>query len=221
MDESARAAADRLAEWEFRMDRDSRAALVFELFVGHYRERVFDPVLDAAGLDESHYPNDWVLFTLGPESQWFADPPAEGVDPRSRDELIAAAMAGAVAEIDDEGYETYGDYNRTAIDHPFDLGFLNYPRLPTDGSPATVRNFRRESAVGSSFRLLARFDGDPSLGMIPGGNDGEYFSDHYSDLLKPWADGEYRPLVATTDGDPDIRFDPDDSAGADGGAGDE
>ncbi|QPV65135.1 penicillin acylase family protein [Halosimplex litoreum] len=221
MDDAARAAADRLEGWDYRMDRDSRAALVFELFVGHYRERVFDPVFESTGLDESHYPNDWVLLTLGPESPWFTDPPAQGVDSRSRDDLIAAAMADAVAEVDAEGYETYGDYNRTAIDHPFDLGFLNYPRLPTDGSPATVRNFRKESAVGSSFRLLARFDGEPSLGMIPGGNDGEYFSDHYSDLLEAWADGEYRPLVATVDGDPEIRFDPDDSTGADGGANDE
>ncbi|ELZ25707.1 peptidase S45 penicillin amidase [Halosimplex carlsbadense 2-9-1] len=220
MDDAARAAADRLAEWDYRMNRDSRAALVFELFVDHYLERVFDPVFEAAGLDGSHYPNDWVLFTLGPESRWFADPPAEGVDSRSSSGLIAGAMADAAAEIEAEGYETYGDYNRTAIDHPFGLGFLNYPRLPTDGSPATVRNFRRESAVGSSFRLLARFDGDPSLGMIPGGNDGEYFSEHYSDLLKPWADGEYRPLVATSEGAPDIRFQAGDAA-ADGGAGDE
>jgi penicillin amidase len=220
MDDAARAAADRLEGWDFRMDRDARAALAFELFVGHYRERVFDPVFEAAGLDESHYPNDWVLLTLDPEGPWFTDPPVEGVDPRSRRDLIAAAMTDAVAEIDAEGYETYGDYNRTAIDHPFDLGFLNYPRLPTDGSPATVRNFRRESSVGSSFRLLARLDGEPSVGMIPGGNDGEYFSDHYSDLLEPWADGEYRPLIATTEGDPDVRFDPDDS-GADGGASDE
>lgn len=220
MDDAARAAADRLAEWDYRMDRDSRAALVFELFVAHYRERVFDPVLNAAGLGADHYPNDWVLFTLGPEGQWFTDPPAPGVDSRSRDDLIAAAMADAVAEIDDGGYETYGDYNRTAVDHPFDLGFLNYPRLPTDGSPATVRNFRKEASVGSSFRLLARFDGEPSLGMIPGGNDGEYFSDHYSDLLEAWADGEYRPLVATTEGDPDIRFDTDDSTAAAGGGDD-
>jgi len=220
MGESARAAADRLAGWDYRMDRDSRAALAFELFVGHYRERVFDPVFDAAGLDESHYPNDWVLLTLGPESRWFADPPAEGVNARERGDAIAAAMADTVAEIDDGGYETYGDYNRTVIDHPFDLGSLNYPRLPTDGSPATVRNFRKESAVGSSFRLLARFDGDPSLGMIPGGNDGEYFSDHYSDLLRSWADAEYRPLVAAVEGDPDIRFEAGDVDSA-GGAGDE
>ncbi|WP_436923697.1 penicillin acylase family protein [Halosimplex amylolyticum] len=218
MGERTRNAADRLAEWDYRMDRDSRAALVFELFVERYRGAVFDPVFDAAGLDDAYYPNDWVLLTLDPDGRWFADPPADGVDPRTRPALVASAMAATATHIDESGYETYGDYNRTAIDHPFDLEFLNYPRLPTDGSPATVRNFRRESGVGSSFRLLARFDGDPSLGMLPGGNDGEYFSDHYSDQLRAWADAEYRPLRPATDGDPAIRFDPADPTDSGGGA---
>jgi penicillin amidase len=203
MDERARTLADTLDGWDYRMDRDSRAALVFELFVDHYREEVFADVLAAGGFDDSYYPNDWVLLTLGLDSPWFRDPPAG--ESRERRAVVAAAMAETPAEIDDEGYETYGDYNRTAIDHPFDLGFLNYPRLPTDGSPHTVRNFRKESGAGSSFRLLARFDGD-SLGIIPGGNSGDYFSDHYSDGLRPWADAEYRLLTPTMDADPSVRF---------------
>jgi len=215
MDQRARRAADRLEGWDYRMDRDSRAALVFELFVDHYRRSVFEEALDSAGLDDDFYPNDWVLLTLDPEGFWFTDPPAG--DARSRRDTIVTAMAETANEIDDEGYETYGDYNRTAIDHPFDLDFLNYPRLPTDGSPATVRNFRKESDAGSSFRLLARFDGADSLGIIPGGNDGDYFSDHYRDQLREWADAEYRPLTATTDGDPAIRFEPGDSGGDDDG----
>ena len=213
MTEPARAATDHLEDWDYRMHRDSRAALVFELFTERYRSSLFDPVFDATDLDESYYPNYWVSFTLGRESGWFTDPPADGVGARTRDEVIGAAMEDTAAYIDEKDYETYGDYNRTAIDHPFDLGFLNYPRLPTDGSPGTVRNFRKQSGTGSSFRLLARFDGDPSLGILPGGNDGDYFSDHYSDQLRAWADAGYRLLGPTTDGDPQIRFEPADDSG--------
>jgi penicillin amidase len=216
MGDRARRAADRLDGWDYRMDRDSRAALVFERFVAHYRRAVFDPVFDAVGLDDSYVPNDWVLLGLGSDSPWFTDPPADGVAERTRTEVVAAAMADTAAEIDDEGYETYGDYNRTAVDHPFGLAFLNYPRLPTDGSPHTVRNFRKESSVGSSFRFLARFDGEPSLGMIPGGNDGEYFSDHYSDQIRAWADAEYRPIRPTTGGEPALRFESPESGGTAG-----
>ena len=204
MDDQARRAADELDGWDYRMDRDSRAALVFAFFVDAYRSQVFDDAFDANDLDDRFYPNDWVLLTLPSDSQWFTDPP--GIEARSRAETIAAAMADAASAIDDAGHKVYGDYNRTAIDHPFDQSFLNYPRYPTDGSPATVRNVRVEAGVGSSYRLLARLDGEPSLSVIPGGNDGSPFSEHYDDQLRDWADGEYRVQQATTDGDPDIRF---------------
>ncbi|WP_284009751.1 penicillin acylase family protein [Haloarcula pelagica] len=204
MGERARGAADELDGWDYRMDRDSRAALVFAFFVDAYRSQVFDDAFAANDLDDRFYPNDWVLLTLPAESLWFTDPP--GGDARSRAQTIAAAMADAAAAIDEAGHEVYGDYNRTAIDHPFDQSFLNYPRYPTDGSPATVRNVRVESGVGSSYRLLARLDSAPSLSIIPGGNEGSPFSEHYDDQLRDWADGEYRVQRPTTDGDPDIRF---------------
>ncbi|MBO4246916.1 penicillin acylase family protein [Halomicrobium sp. IBSBa] len=206
MTDRARSLADELVDWDFRMVRDSRAALVFALFLDHYRQRVFGPLFDAAGLDRELVPNDWVLLHLDADDPWFRDPPIG--EPRERESLLAAAVADTAAEIDAEGYERYGDYNRTAIDHPFDLGFLNYPEYPTDGSPATLRNVRVESGVGSSYRLLARFDGERSLSVLPGGNDGDYFSDHYADQLRAWADGEYSPLTPSLTGSPSIRFRP-------------
>jgi len=204
MGERALPLANDLDGWDYAMDRDSRAALVFALFVDHYRQRTFGPAYEAADLDDSLYPGDWVLLHLDADDPWFTDPPAG--EARDRAQVIAAALVDTADEIEREGYETYGDYNVTDIDHPFGLGFLNYPEYPADGSPATVRNIRVESSVGASYRLLARFDGDPSQTVIPGGNDGDYFSDHYADQLRAWADGEYSPLVPSTDGDPSIRF---------------
>ena len=204
MSERAHDAADTLDGWDYRMDRDSEAALVFARFLDHYRSAVFEETLDSAGLDDAYYPNDWVLLGLAPDSVWFRDPPAG--ESRERADVVAEAMDETAAEMEREDETTYGEYNRTTIDHPFDLDFLNYPRLPTDGSPATVRNFRVESGAGTSFRLLARFDGEPSLGVIPGGNDGDYFSEHYHDQLEEWADGAYFDLTPTTEGGVDVRF---------------
>ena len=204
MDEDASALADALDGWDYRMDRDSRAALVFERFLPKYMDAVFGPAFDEAGFDGGYYPSTWVLLTLSPETDWFASGGSPG--PESRSAAIASAMADTAAELDEEGWETYGDYNTTDIEHPFDQGFLNYPHLPTDGSPGTVRNFRKQSEAGSSYRLLSRFDGEPSLSIVPGGNDGDYFSDHYSDQLELWADGEYTNVTATTDGEPRITF---------------
>jgi penicillin amidase len=175
---------DALDGWDYRMTRDSRAALFFERWFGQFRAATWGD--EFGDLDESYYPNDWVLATLAPDSEFF-DGDRAGV--------LAGAAEATVAEIDEAGWETYGDYNRTAINHPFggQVDALNYPRYPTDGSPYTVMNFRKEDDAGSSWRMVAS-PGDESFGIVPGGNDGSYFSEHYDDQLRAWADGEYRRL---------------------------
>lgn len=191
-------AADVLADWEYRMDRDSRGALVFARWFEAFRERVFEPSFGELG--ESYYPNDWVLATLPDGS-----PPLDG---RSRETVMVEALATAVAEIDEAGWERYGDVNTTApIDHPFggEAPFLGYADRPADGSRATVKNYRASSAVGASWRMVAEAGGD-AWAILPGGNSGDYFSAHYGDQFQAWVDGEYRPMALEPDGEVSITF---------------
>ncbi|MFB6165850.1 MAG: penicillin acylase family protein [Haloarculaceae archaeon] len=194
---------DELDGWDYRMDRDSRAALVFARFVHHYRDVVFRPRLERH-LDDrrdpsEYYGNDWVLLRLPADSAWFED---------DRDAAIADALDRTASELDSEGWETFGDYNRTAIDHPFDRAWLNYPRYPTDGSEATLNNFRKAESVGSSWRQIVPLaaEAGPAQGAFPGGNDGSPFSAHYSDQLRAWADGEYKPIPLSAPDRTDVRF---------------
>jgi penicillin amidase len=200
------ATADLLAAlegWEYRMDRHSRAALVFARFLPHYRDVVFRSrladELDSRRDPEEYYGNDWVLITLPPDSPWF---------PEGRSAAIAEALERTAAELEENGWETFGDYNTTAIDHPFDRAWLNYPRYATDGSAASLDNFRKESDVGSSWRQLCPMDKSrgPSRGAFPGGNDGSPFSDHYADQLQQWADGEYKPIPLAAPDTTAVRF---------------
>jgi penicillin amidase len=196
------AALERLGNWDYRMHRDSRAALIFNRFLPHYREVVFRGRLEDAGLGErrdvsAYYGNDWVLIGLDLESEWFPD---------GRNAAVAEALSRAVAEIDDEGWETYGDFNVTAIDHPFDREFLNYPRYPTDGSAATLNNFRKESSVGSSWRQVCPQDDQPSACILPGGNNGSVFAENYDDQLRRWADTEFKPMGLGPEGDVAVEF---------------
>lgn len=202
-DDAVRSLLDDLEGWDYRMNRDSRAALVFERFMSHYADVVFEPRLgkelgDRRDLTE-YYGDDWILVRLDPDSAWF---------PEGRDGAIAEALIETATELDEEGWKTYGDYNVTAIDHPFDRSWLNYPRYPTNGSGATLNNFRKESSVGSSWRMICPMNKDagPSHGAFPGGNDGSVFSDHYVDQLQTWADGEYKPIPLTPEGDVAVRF---------------
>ena len=193
------AAARTLDEWDYRMDRDSRGALVFGRWLDRFRRLVFEPTFDDADLDETYYPNDWVFATLPPE-----DPVFDG----DRADLMLAALAESLAEIDDRGWETHGDWNSTGpIDHPLggEAPFLNYETLPADGSPATVKNYRVDSAVGSSWRMIVR-PGRDATAVLPGGNSGDYFSPHYDDQLRRWLDNEQRSMSLDVDGDETVAF---------------
>ncbi|WP_435075426.1 penicillin acylase family protein [Halorubrum sp. HHNYT27] len=189
------AAAATLDAWDRRMAADSRGALIFDRWLTRFRDLVFASAFDEADLDESYYPNDWVLARLPADDPLFAD--------RSREETMVAALAEALSEIDEAGWETYGDRNSTAaITHPLggEAPFLNYETLPADGSPATVMNYRVDDAVGSSWRMVVR-PGEDATAVIPGGNSGDYFSEHYDDQLRDWLANDQKPMSLDPEGD--------------------
>ncbi|MFB6075016.1 MAG: penicillin acylase family protein [Haloarculaceae archaeon] len=186
---------DALADWDYRMDRDAEAALAFDRCYRHFHERTWRPFLEAHGIGGLAPPGDRVTVSLPADSPVF-----DG----DRAAVLAAAMGDAVDEIESEGWETYGDYNVTAIDHSLGsvVTGLNYPRYPTDGSGKTVRAFS-PAGFGASYRLLGDLGGE-SRDVIPGGNDGRPFGDSYADQLRSYADGEYRRLGGGPAGEPDV-----------------
>jgi penicillin amidase len=205
-DDALAAAVDALESWDHRMVPDSRGALLFDRALGRFRDRALEDAL-ADGLGdrrdlEDYYPNDYVLLGLRGEP-WFPD---------GRDAALRAALEDALAEIDDEGWETYGDLNRLDLDHPFDMRWLNYPERSVAGSDATVNNYSRPSegggVWGSSWRMLCPRGGD-SRAILPGGNDGDPIGDNYHDQLDAWADGEYKSLARETGGDVAVSFEED------------
>jgi penicillin amidase len=189
---------DALDSWNYRMERDSLAALVFARWLEHYRNLTFSPEFEKHGLDSSYYPKDWVLQHLGPDSRWFGE--------NSRAAVMVRALRQAVTDIEDAAYDTYGGYNTTdAINHPLGLDFLGYPVHPTDGSDETVNDYALDGPTGSSWRMVVPMDGR-SVGVIPGGNAGAYFSEHYDDQLRMWANGEYKSMTREIRGTPTLTF---------------
>ncbi|WP_254863704.1 penicillin acylase family protein [Halovivax gelatinilyticus] len=193
-------AASTLATWDGEMAPDSEAALLFARWFEHFRAGVCEPHFDDAGLDESYYPNDWVIATLPATSGFF--------DEATRSETMISALESTLIERENEEWETFGDYQTTApIEHPFgtEASFLNYDERPIGGSRATVNNYRRESAIGASVRLVAEPGGDVRT-ILPGGNSGEYFSDHYDDQFETWVDGGYREAPLEIEGERVVTF---------------
>jgi penicillin amidase len=209
MPEDARQAAQRLDGWDYEMDENSRAALLYDRWLTHYRNMTFSDEFYPNGLDEGYYPHHWTLGRLPPDSRWFDDRSTMPVETRA--DIAARAMNATVRETDREGWETYGDVNQLRINHPFGgsdaAAFLNYPRHPMDGGPYTLFNFRADSnpQAGSSWRMIV--GPDSGIGVRPGGNIGNYWSEHYvGDDLDRWRLGQYRQLWTDPGGSPDIRF---------------
>lgn len=183
--DTERDALEALADWDYGMRTDSRAALIFARYRDALRERVFDEPLEAADLGEEFRPADWVLATLPADHRWF-DTAGE------RAELVAAAFDAAIERVD--AGDTYGDHHRATIDHELGLGFLGYRGPPAPGSGHTVRNFSMEAGHGAGFRLVAAPGNDRARGRLAGGNAGRYGSPHYDDQLEGWVDGTYKRL---------------------------
>jgi len=196
MPEAADPWLDALADWDYQMDRDSEAALVFHHVYEAFREATWADAFEAFGADESWWPQEWTLLTLPPDDPFF-----DG----DRAAVLADAVDVAVERVEADGWSVYGDYHQTAIDHQFggQVPALNYPRHPVDGSAFTVFNVHDGAAAGSSWRQVSPMDGESSS-IIPGGQDGSYFSPHYDDQLRMWAEGEYKPMRFDVPDDGDV-----------------
>ncbi len=192
-------AADTLDAWNYRMEPASEAALLFDRWMDQYRDELFTDAFEAADLDVDDYaPRPGVVEQLPPDSPWFG--------PRRRAETMRVALRAALDEIDEEGHEVYGDVSHTGqIGHPLEQAFLAYPDHPRGGSGETVQNFDHEGPRGGSWEMQVDLDGE-YLAVLPGGNSGRYFSEHYDDQIAQWARGEYRSLSRTPLDDPTIEF---------------
>jgi penicillin amidase len=202
MDAAAWVEARRFEGWDYRMDRDSRAALLWALFREEVRNATFYDQFHPNGLDASAYPHLYAVQRLSADSRWFDD--VRTPETETRADVYARAFERALDRAEREGYETYGDYNVVDLNHPFPVVFLDYPELPTDGSPYTVSNFRVGGPAGSSWRMVV--GNDAAYGVIPGGQSANPYSPHYSDQLRPWANGEYREIPLEERGPVVLRF---------------
>ncbi len=202
MDEELKEYVEMLKKWDFRMDKNSREALIFALWLEKFVKETFDEFF-SAGLDKGYLPRLYVLQNLPKESEWFDDRRTAEVEDRTH--IAARALRMALEEIKEKGYRTYGDYNLLDIRHPFSkvLKYFDYPRIPMDGDAYTVFNFRRGMEAGyqagSSLRMIVTFEKDYSV--IPGGNSGNFFSMHYDDQLQIWASGMYKDFGFSIWGD--------------------
>jgi penicillin amidase len=206
----ARQAAQRLESWNFVLDRDSVPAAIYtawekavrtavwELMVPQEARRVFLP-----GTLSMEKIIDWLM---APDGRFGADPIA------GRNTLLSKALDRATSELEhrlgpDMSRWKYGQavLKHVQLKHPLsgavrtDLqARLDLGPLPRGGYGHSVNSTsdNDNQSTGASFRIIADTgDWDRSVGTNTPGQSGDSDSPHYRDLFKPWAKGEYFPVL--------------------------
>lgn len=191
-----------LLDWNYRMSRDSRAALLFNAWAPFaYRRMLGAYKLGAAG--------QWLLNAT--EYEWLEQEVKQpgralGTNPeRARDSLLLLAMDDAVESLTkrfgaDRRKWVWGDVHVARFRHPLAAKY-DLPAAPRGGDGNTVYmtggpEFRQ--SAGASYReIIDLADFDNSWVTNVPGQSADPRSKHYSDLLPLWANDEYFPLVFT------------------------
>lgn len=211
-------AVELLKKWDTRMEKDSAAAVLFEVWLGKLRERVY------LGTDYPIVPeNVWsaaarlislpamIHALLNPEPPLFL-PWIEGnITPQSRrDRVLTRALDEAIAELErrlgpDMTKWRWGTLHTARFAHPLaganrpERAAFNLGPVERGGDGNTVNatsggNYTQSS--GASYRqVLDLSNWDKSTATNTPGQSGQPASMHYDDLLKLWAREEHFPLV--------------------------
>ncbi len=215
-------AVDILRGWDFRMDRDQPAALIFTVWTQELDRLLFGAELGPLYDDFTRWSGNGAGTLLnrpaGSSEGWCALA-APDMQPHC-DEAPLTALETAVAAIagvygDDPAAWRWGAAHHARLAHPL-LDRLSVIRdltaieVETDGDNFTVNRgtalaapgLRYDHVHGASLRAVFDLgDLDRSLFILPGGQSGNPLSPHFADLVTRWRDGGFLTIVGGDGGD--------------------
>ncbi len=192
-----------LLNWKGDMDKDSAAAVLYEI----YREdltkavvhKIAPPSLGHAWRGFTEYQ---MLQVLEHPMDW----PAFGSDAEgARNQLLREAMVSAVKRLSalegpDPAKWTWGQIHVAVFRHSLSPRIKDLGPVARSGDGETVGatgfyGDTYEQIAGASYReIMDTSDWDNSVAVNVPGQSGEPGSRHYSDLLPLWSEGKYFPL---------------------------
>jgi penicillin amidase len=201
---AAKEAQTKLAPWDFRLQRDSVEAGIYEMFQRRLALNVKAIVVppQARGLISPPMTRviDWLY---APDGRFGADPLA------GRDAVLSKSLEEAVGELtkrfgNDQSKWTLGMYHHARILHPLspalkpgDQARFDVGDSPRGGDAYTVDATGGEDnqTAGGSFKVIVDTGNwDNSIAINNPGQSGDVGDVHYRDLYQLWARGRYFPL---------------------------
>ncbi|MGD1995993.1 MAG: penicillin acylase family protein [Anaerolineae bacterium] len=208
-------ALDLLRQWNGQAGRESSEAALFEVFHLHLIDLTFGDEMGEQLLRRSRGTSRPALVNLlaDPSSPWFDDITTPEVE--ARDEILLEALDQAVDELTETlGKDVtrwrWGDLHTATFENqslgqsgigPIEAIF-NRGSFPVDGSIATVNNtgYSLNDPYGvvtvPSYRQIVDLgDLTRSVSMHTTGQSGHPYHRHYDDMIDPWRNIEYHPML--------------------------
>jgi penicillin amidase len=195
----------RLLEWDGTLEKDSAAAVLYELWTLRLGPAVFKARVPEKWLPMVSYDRERAIALLqDPQPVWFGENPRAGRDAvllRSLDEAVADAKKQLGS---DPKAWRWGALHKAAFHHalatdPGRKALFDPAAVERGGDGDTVNvnvGAGFDVAHGASYReILDVADWDRSVAVNVPGQSGQPVSPHYADLLPLWAEGRYFPLL--------------------------
>jgi penicillin amidase len=201
-----------LADWDFKMEKDSVAACLFEMTFMHMLENIFEdemgPELYEQYLKTSVFPPRAMrqLFRNG-TSTWFDN--VNTADTETMEDIIVRSVEQTIGQLKDESGDDaarwrWGDRHTLTFEHPLGKkkpldSIFNIGPFPVGGSRLTInmKHYSYEkpynAIFGASYRMIVDFSNmSVAQHVLPTGESGQLGSPHYKDQLDLYLNGQYR-----------------------------
>lgn len=211
-DENLNLSLELLSKWNFIMDSESQAPAIFEVFFNKLLENIFFDEMGERLFKEyifvANVPYRTVEKLLEEKySSWFDNVDTE--DYETRDEIVRKSLVDALAFLEENisselSEWQWGKLHQVKFKHMFSGEnslidkIIDIGPFEIGGSGTTVFNTEYlfvepySNKLGPSMRYIYDFSEKNIINMIlPTGQSGHIFSDHYSDMTEKWLAGKY------------------------------
>ncbi len=209
-------ALELLRAWDRHATRDSTGALLFESFVLHLEERTFGD--EAGEVLMKRLKGQRALMALitilpDPDAAWFDD--VKTPEKEDRDTILLLALEDAIEELSDTMGSSMSRWKwekvHTATFANQSLGqsgiaiieaIFNRGPIAVDGTGAAVNNTAYATNEPYTVRVVPSYrqivdmaDFTRSVSMHTTGQSGHPYHPHYDDMIEPWRDIAYHPML--------------------------
>jgi len=207
-EDDLRAAAGYLLRWDGHCGTDNVAAAIFHVFYHHLMQELLAP-----GLGEEIFAAYVEIFnqSIAPVEMILRNPASPWLAGRSLTQLVRSALVGACTELrnrlgPDLHRWHWGRLHSLSMNHAFNRVSVLRPLFslgpfPSGGDNFTVNlGFYRHSqpyqhTVGASLRMIVEPGQNfRSKFMLPSGQSGHPFAEHFGDQTVRWQSQEYIEL---------------------------